>query len=214
MGHPEQPAETPEGAPSSAQLGISESLSKKRKRGRPRLLSTRDELNLDRLFPGRSRRTLQNRRYAAHAMEALGGGDAPDPGRYAWIWNGTKGVGPAGKGTKWTILAELGRLRGPDVIRSAARLVCDERLTTAQATGLVRQVRLGNVERAQELLNRSRRQASRQASPRRKLAGALFAAIEDHRRRHPGTTQDDAFAALTPVIDFVRDDEAWAKAGR
>ena len=169
---------------------VSETLSKKG--GRPRLLDSRFEAVLRRLWPDlRSGRSLQNRAYFSHAASALK--EVPDYlERFRWI------LGENGEdGSTWRkgVLVELGRVADPETLVKLADNLCTvasrRRLTTTEAVAMV-------------CAYRGYRTGKRWCQPEQgSLADVICTALDQYGRAHPGTKIEDMLEALNEVYGIV-----------
>jgi hypothetical protein len=94
---------------------------------------------------------------------------------------------------RFTILAELGRLKNPEVIRAAARQLCKDRPRSKVAVAWLRRLRLDSV---------------REGPPRpgpgdADVANALITALNDFMATHPGTRWADAVEGVELMRDSI-----------
>ncbi len=119
---------------------FSEDSSKKRKRGRPRLLAPLME-DVFRTKTGSytTARTVQNAYYEIRAFKVLGlGGDA-DVTPYSWLASpGCKKGESERRYYRRSILAELGRFKDDEDLRLFAEIICEWKPKAKHAIALLR----------------------------------------------------------------------------
>lgn len=130
---------------------ISENISEKKKRGRPRLIHrTLGEYYRSQVSPGtHTDRTAQNAYLGMAALGRLMGAKISEsqyelsPGRddwpYKWLCDET--VKPVVY--RRTILTELGRIDDDDELREVAAYLCEHKPSTREAIGIIRRYRHG-----------------------------------------------------------------------
>lgn len=161
-----------------------EKFSETKRGGRPRVISDEVRSVIDFASKsGATERTKQNKLYQLRAMRALGiSPDTADnpPEAYLWLWPRPHVPRPGDHRVKWTVLAELGRIRDEKTLRAAARRVCELRLSTREAVLAVRCFRNGGAKAGDSL----------------ELANVIIDAINDYTKRRPGLTPTDIRRAL------------------
>lgn len=111
-----------------------ETVSKKPKRGRPRLIPADAQAALQMVAgEAKSERSRQNCFYALRAIQVLG----EDP-RFKWLADRARAHENAWRPT---ILAELGRIWDEETLRDAAAMICAHKPSTRQAAAFIRRVR-------------------------------------------------------------------------
>jgi hypothetical protein len=128
--------------------GISENVSKKEKRGRPRIVDSKlEEIYRNDVGSYTSRRTVHNVHYRVRAMSVLGLFDKPFPEAFRWLCDSSK-QGIKGQsdrqGYRSTIMAELGRFSDDEVLRAYAGVICELKPKTQDAVRFLRCWRLGD----------------------------------------------------------------------
>jgi hypothetical protein len=164
-----------------------ENFSEKRKRGRPRLsIASEKACAVSGLEIGcQTRRGKQNYWYAMDCIHAL----RDDP-QFHWLWNAEL----AAKGQMklpFSILAALGRLQDPELIRAMALQICqmDPKPKARDAIVSIRRVRI-----------------SKDRPPSTdKLSDAIITVVDDYWFRHPDATPALILDALQTVADLVSD---------
>jgi hypothetical protein len=170
--------------------GISENFSEKPRRGRPPVMNPELEKRCRRaagMFQHSSRRANVNEYYFYEAMGALwpdGDAEQEEANKVTFAWLGDPSTQ---KGTKNTIVSELGRLVDPDTIREAARQICERKMRTREAVVRLRRLRVkpktGSVSELRE---------------------ELIAHVNDYWLRHPEFTVEqflDAIAELRWAVE-------------
>lgn len=161
---------------------ISETVSEKPKRGRPKLYS--DEVirvHGEIWHETKTRRGLQNKSRQVRAMRALKE-VSPEYAEFRWL------IDPAGQ-VKQAIMYELGRLSDDADIVEWAKLLCDHKPKGKEAIAMIRRWRLGESSKEGALA----------------LGGILTRAIDDFCRRYPDTTAQQILAALENTADAVQE---------
>ncbi len=136
----------------------------------------------------KSRRQMQNRLYALRAIERLGlleEGELEqalaDRPALRWLVNE--------EGARWSILAELGRIRDPEEFDAAVWWVLEHRPKTKEAVARIRRLRTGK---------------SRSPNTRR-LAGEIVRVVTGYGIRHPGLTREQELKALRLATGALAD---------
>ena len=170
-----------------SRLRYGETMIAKTKRGRPAEF-TEEEMQQAELAAGRpmSKRQLQTVAYRQRAIRAL-----IDDDRFSWLID--RQASERGDGTwKPAILAELGRLDGPELIEAAALELCQRRPTTKEAIAFVRQLR----------------GARPSPGTTKGLTDAIIHAIDSYRERRPGVGLQGVREAIWGVLEIISEMEA------
>jgi hypothetical protein len=157
----------------------------KRKRGRPsKMFASRITVNqkANEYAKGLAQenctdRTKVNLYYQTSAHAALWDGDYS----YLFINDDSKCTSEI---KKRTILQNLGRLEDDELIRKTARLICDNKLNTAEAVTYIRELKIG----------------SKPAGSRFGLAKILAKNIDEYKLKHSGATDGMIRASLDILI--------------
>jgi hypothetical protein len=159
------------------ELDKSENISKKLKRGRPRLSDYLPEIN------ALTVRGRQNYHYMVRAMRVLGNGDDP---RFFWLCD-ANAVNAGKAGVKFVILSELGRVRDDGELVELAELICELKPTTKKAMSIIKEVR----------------GAKRKGPSALDLANEVITTMNGYTTRHPNVTKDQQLDALETVVQIV-----------
>jgi hypothetical protein len=175
---------------------------KKRKRGRPKVISDFMEEHFYKPYvysdSVKTRRGHLNEHYRFQALSALIVGEEDeciDPQsagfEFKWLYDDVNSHKNP-RAYRKTILAELGRLQDPSLIRTVAREVCAIRPTAKDAIVMIRRHRV--------------RQLSAPTVEREdaQLAKELVDAVLNYLRRYPGTPFSDIYTALNYVHIIMR----------
>jgi hypothetical protein len=171
---------------------ISEDSSKKRGRGRPRVI---DEVSralyeglgvFSNISTGRGRQDVYYRQRACLALHIT---DPVASEPFRWLADIDLMRGGEGKGWRPSILTELGRIDDEDQLRAVALEVCERKPGTREAIALIRRWRLG-------------REGKGGAAD---LEDELVGRVNDYLRRYPGTDWAVVLDALSKVYIRVRD---------
>lgn len=167
----------------------SETVSKKRKRGRPKVFEP-ELLSIARIVApdARSERTLRNTAWAqiaVHLLVADGRPKSPDQLGFdaSFIMSDTV--------FKKTILTELGRLcidQGDEVALVAAKVICEKRMRARDAVARIRKLR-----------------GTSQEASCGSLAGRLVKTINDYLAEHPEATWGHVQVALAYASRLVEE---------
>ena len=175
---------------------------KKRTRGRPKVIPDFMEEHFYKPYvysdSVKTRRGHLNEHYRFQALSALIIGeedenvDPQSPGfEFKWLYDDVNSHKNP-RAYRKTILAQLGRLQDPSLIRTVAREVCAIKPTAKDAIVIIRQHRV-----------------TRSSSPTMERKDALLAkelidAVLNYLRRYPGTPFSDIYAALNYVHVIMR----------
>jgi len=175
----------------------------KRKRGRPKVISDFMEEHLYKPYvysdSVKTRRGHLNEHYRFQALSALivdEEDECIDPQsagfEFKWLYDDDVRSHKNPRAYRKTILAELGRLQDPSLIRAVAREVCALKPRAKDAVVMIRQHRV--------------RQLSAPTMERRdaQLAKELVDAVLNYLRRYPGTPFSDIYTALNYVHILMR----------
>ena len=170
---------------------ISENVSEKRRRGRPRRFAEGYEKGMEGtgLYgSGKTRRSRVNALYrqeAAWALLEAVGQDGNGFGEFSWLCN--EGTGEPLKEHK-TILSELGRIEDSELLVEMARELCRLKPKTKDAVAMIRRVRSGEHKAGDAL----------------QLANEIIEALNGYMVRYPATLTADVLSALATVEAQVR----------
>jgi hypothetical protein len=172
---------------------VSENQKQLRKRGRPTVFDDADRAAIPAIGQDVGPRQLANRLYCVRAIDVLA--KAKQPERFKWLCppldNDYQPTGIERDGFKPTILSELGRLSDdPMLVEELALQLCEVKPKTTEAVATLRNYRLS-------VTGADRR-------PALPFAHFILNAADDYQRRHPGTTNEDALAALEEAVVLVR----------
>jgi hypothetical protein len=173
---------------------ISEKFSEKPKRGRPTSFSPTAELMFRQMGIGSECTTRRGKMNRWHAQRAFGvlHGDA----RFTWLADWEE-MHTGNNRARWSILAELGRLRDADTIAIMALRICELKPKTTDAIAMIRRFRLGR----------------KPAGDSEKLFDILARAVDDYRHAHQDATIElcqRACSELWQVLDFLASKECPA----
>jgi hypothetical protein len=169
---------------------ISENLSEKPKRGRPRILSQEleNECRKYGMYQADTRRSNLNEYFYMKAFAALWNynpdGEEVAKEEFAYL------IHPVTEKMKTVILTELGRLDDPDRIRRNARIICSNKMSTRKAAIKLRQLRAKPSQGSLAGLSRE-----------------VIALVNDYLLRHPNFTREEALDALRDAMICIREFE-------
>ncbi len=176
---------------------------KKRRRGRPKVISDFIEEYFYRPYiyskSVKTRRGHLNEHYRFQALSALivneHGCIDPESSdfEFKWLYDDDALSQKKPRVYRKTILAELGRLHDPSLIRDVARQICALKPKAKDAVVMIRQRRL--------------RQVSARTPPQQQevqLAKELIDAVLNYLKRYPGTPFSDIYSALNYVYTLMR----------
>jgi hypothetical protein len=176
---------------------------KKRRRGRPKVISDFIEECFYKPYvysnAVKTRRGHLNEHYRFKALSALIVDEdecivaRSSDFEYKWLYDDDALSQKKPRAYRKTILAELGRLQDPSLIRDVARQICALKPRAKDAVVMIRQRRL------QQL---SAYMPSEQNDVQ--LAKELIDAVLNYLKRHPGTPFSDIYSALNYVHTLMR----------
>jgi hypothetical protein len=170
---------------------ISENSSKKRGRGRPRLVWTEIEDSIKRSEGVLSRRAAQNAGYKATALTTLFPNGESSGAEFTWLYDNERARRREPRHVRGTILAELGRIDDDDDLRAVARRVCELKPKTRAAVAMIRRWRVGP------------------PTPRPgRLAAELLSTINDYLARYPTASYGQALTDLNAVRTVLEEHAA------
>lgn len=172
--------------------GISENISEKPRRGRPRLLSKElEQIAIFKDGPYCSPRTHQNGHYEIRALRVLDITGDQLPEEYRWLMDPDKQREGRSErqGYRKTILAELGRIDDDECLQAVAKRICELKPKTRDAILMIRRWRVGGSKPADV----------------RQLANEVIRTINDYLQRHPSTTHQQVLTALTEALEIVEE---------
>jgi hypothetical protein len=159
---------------------ISETVSKKPARGRPRKFSLESVRHWKSAFPEiNTERGLQDLIYVARAQKLLRNNPA-----YKWIVDPIPATLGQRKAFKKTILSALGRIDDDDGLREAAKAICEVKPTTKRAVMMIRHWR--GKESPGDAIS---------------LTNIIINVVGDYTDRHPETALQQIRGALANADD-------------
>lgn len=165
---------------------ISESASKKRKRGRPKVMSPEMQKLTDFLSPDvRTQRGKQNVYYRNLASSIL-----YEDKRFSWLADGDKMEAGIIGSWKPGILSELGRIIDLDDMKAVALRLCELKPKTKEAIAMIRGFRLGRTTKPDYM----------------KLLIHLENSYNAYVRLHPDTPAEWCARAFRDLADMYQDD--------
>jgi len=163
---------------------LTETVSEKRRRGRPRLLTPRERGSLRNLFPDNTtERSLQDIDYRLRAIGLL-----KEQAEFAWLYDPQRVRAGEKRCWKPLILTELGRIADDEELLTAAREVCRLKPKAHDAARIVRRFRIGREP----------------AASTGKLASAIIKAVNAYNHSHDGLTWEMLDDAFTVALDAFR----------
>ena len=166
--------------------GISETVSEKKKRGRPKIVPDWETDLVKNMHDGDTVRSDQNNYYLLEAMNALDF----DP-EFAWLLPAHAEI-KAGRATiRKTIMYELGRLQDAEVIRAVASRVCELKQKSKDAVAMIRRFRLGRGAKPDFI----------------DLYMHIVNALDDYLIGHPSTPPEMQARALRELADSIEEHE-------
>jgi hypothetical protein len=169
---------------------ITEKISEKRKRGRPRVEGS--DVLIHYMQPdARTRRGRMNRVYLVKALGALKKAPHSDT-RWPWLFPGGFALGTV-QFPRSTVLYELGRLavQDPKAARALADKICDGRFSAAETARRIRAWRLDK-----EILPAARAD---------ELSDLIERTIDQYERTHEGVTEAMIADVLSEQLDFMQE---------
>ncbi|HEY0322812.1 MAG TPA: hypothetical protein VGC66_17795 [Pyrinomonadaceae bacterium] len=164
-------------------------MKQKRRGGRPRLKLF--EPKIEETFEGLgvydgsgTERNRQNWMYRQRAICLL---NVIKDKRYKWLFDTAKVQAGAPRAEKMSILAELGRIQDPDIMRAVALCLCEEKPTTRDAVHRIRRFRTGK----------------RSEGNVRQLEYEIRNLVADYLNRHPEMLFSRACDALASALNHV-----------
>ncbi|HUT91206.1 MAG TPA: hypothetical protein VMY37_17025 [Thermoguttaceae bacterium] len=168
----------------------SETVSKKAKRGRPKVFEPR-ELSIARMAApdAKSERTIRNAAWAQIGLRLFLTGDSQPKNPQELGFDGSFIFDVKTDIFKKTILAELGRLcvdRGEDVALEVAKVICEKRIRARDAVARIRKLR-----------------GTTKGEHCGSLSGRLVKTINDYLAEHPEATLGHVRVAIASVSEQV-----------
>jgi hypothetical protein len=163
---------------------LSEAASKKRKRGRPRVINRAAEKMVNFVSPDiKTVRGKQDTFYCLRAVDIL-----MMDSRFTWIVDPEKMKAGTG-GWKKSILSELGRIWNHEDLKAVALRICELKPKTKDAVAMIRlcRTRKGEVGDADGLYR------------------AVRLAVNNYLQRHPGTPWAEVESAFLSLLEAVRE---------
>ena len=166
--------------------GISETVSEKKKRGRPKIVPEWEIKLWEKMSAFDTARSYQNKHYLLEAMNAL----EYDP-EFAWLLPAEAEIKAGRAKIRNAIMYELGRLQDRDVIRAVASRVCELKQKSKDAVAMIRRFRLGRGAKPDFI----------------DLYMHIANALDDYLIGHPSTPPEMQARALRELADSVEEHE-------
>lgn len=168
---------------------ISETVSEKPKRGRPRKLGDNTLQSFAAYYPDvKTRRGKQNKAYELLAMRTfLDVLEANPEEARRWEWIGVLRDGSGGRAYKCVLMTALGRLGDDALIIKAADLICERKLNGPRAINFIRNLQPWRRKDASAI----------------DLTVAIGKTVDGYIGKHPDTTWQQVKAALENVLETI-----------
>jgi len=166
-----------------------ETVSEKKKRGRPRSLSSEHLVALRRIFPeNQTARSLQDVHFRIRACGLIEKASKAGATWTGWLFDPEEAA-TARKSYRRTILTALGRIKDDDDLLATAKKICELKPTAREARKMITRARLGKSKHGSAV----------------QLACRLIDTINDYLQTCPDTTEQQILGALDNVKHVVEE---------